>query len=170
MVAIDQCHRQRADHRKSVGLERRRPLAAVLGAFPARLMRLDVVFGTLPEGRRLGLGGFATGHQRDPAGVALLDRVDAIDHQQALRLGQLAGILEAHVIDVTEPHLSGPATDHEPEYPSLGITIADLEIKAVAITVETRRNIGLLYPFIRKLIDWPPHGSPCTNRATYKTE
>src|SRR5213078_3962766 len=119
--------------------EGRSPLAGVLVAFPARFVRGYVALGTFLEGERLGL----LRGLRGLPGFAIVDRVHAVHNEPVGRIPFLAGILQRNQFEVTQAHLPGAAGYHEPENPSLGLTVADLQIQSAAVPVEAGLKIVL---------------------------
>ena len=94
-------------------------------------MRRNIAFGTFLEGQRLR----ALGSTDSLARVPVVDGVHAVHNEPIGRVPLLAGILEGNPFKVTKAHLPGAAGHHKPENPSLRLTVADLQIKPVAVTI-----------------------------------
>ena len=108
MRRLDVGDGQVADDGIGVGLERRRPLLAVLRVLPSGTVRSDVALGSLLEGdllRRLGLG-------LHPLAAPRLDRIDVIGELLPELARPLARFLQRKDGDGAEPHLARHAVPH----------------------------------------------------------
>ena len=115
-------------------------LRALARILPTRLAHRDVFFGAFLERERLGL----LDHQGGLSSGSVRYRVNAIQGQQ-MSIGRLlASLGESYAVEIAKPHLAGLTCDHEPEHPRLGFAIAHLQVKAAAVAIQARLEIGLL--------------------------
>ena len=159
---VDLLDGQGAEERVDIGGQRVAPLVAVLGAAPARLVRLDEGFRRIPEGDLLGARSPLGGHLP----VAGADGVDPRRYQPA-RFGRpRTGFCEAHGGEGAQAHVTGLAVPGVAIDPGATLRSRDLEIKPAAVGM----HAGPLRPRHRQRRqppDPPRHGPPPTHAAIH---
>src|SRR6185312_16617865 len=109
-------------------------------------MCCDIFLCGLPERGQLGV----LGALYRLSLFTLFNGVDAVHHEPVGRIPLLAGIfqgdsaLSAAGTYLTQAHLSGAASHHIAEDPGFGAEVADLQIKAATITVESGLKVLFL--------------------------
>src|SRR5215471_5812901 len=131
---IDRSHRQLADDRIRIGLERRLPLAGVLCTAPASTMRLDVGIGALLERHRFS--------RVEPSlrarGVTTINRIDALMTKLAGLPCLLARLRQTVDYERPETHLAHTAIERKLVNPR-SAALRDLQIEPAAIAVHAGR-------------------------------